>query len=648
MSTGSSSRKSSKKRTEEKTTQSAYLRSVFFCGLGFGITMSMILFYGIAYIVGMPVLLRDTVVLQAYALVFSLIIYTVLAVLLWLPGSGIDLLLRKRGKAYNPLVIYTIALSIPTFLWIFMTMWIVIDRPFEFTTPWFIPAVIAFCVVGFFAGILFKDTALGIRRIFRGGGRLKMVRNIFLVLCVPLFISAAVHLVMGLRDGRSGEIAVPSALIEGTDTKLVIIGLDGATWDIMDKMIARGELPNIKFLMDNGSYGPLASNVSVTQAFASSASMGMRSPALWETIATGKSEKKHGIMDFSVMRTPFMRSDIPFRIPVLEDVLEIIPTTSTVGRSLRFWDILSRAGLEVGVLGWWNMWPVTPIENGYLISSRIKWDIPNAAYPPDFLEDYPKKMSFTAEKAGKLFLNWWEGLDRDNLMGIIERSTASLNFESFRRHFNRDNRMAALSVLLMEKHPTPLFATYFQGPDFVCHLFWKYMEPSLFREVREEEARLFGDIIFKYYSFLDEVVGKHVEADSLDATYMILSDHGFGVWQEGETDVIRDMYHPTYTGKHRENGIIILAGKNIKRGGSFSDANIFDITPTILTLMGMPVAIDMDGRSLVEVLEESFLEEHPVRYVNTYETGEKRIPAAVSSSVDEEIKERLRALGYMK
>ena len=653
MSTGSSSRKSRKKRPEKKRVEerpalSTYLKSALACGLVFCVPLAIILFYALALIMGMPVLLRDTLVLQGYILVLSLVIFTLFAFILYLPGVAVDRLLEKKNKKYPAAVIYTVLFSIPTVFLMLLSLWVVLDKPFDFSTPWLYPAILLFCLAGFGVGVLLKDIALGLRKILKGSGTGRVLRIAILWLAVPIAASAVVKVGMLLKGEEVGEVSVTSTLRENTDTRLVVIGLDGATPDILDEMIAGGKLPNIKYLIDNGSYGHLKSNVSVTQAFASSASMGMRSPALWESVATGKTEKKHGIFDFSVMRIPFMKSDFPFRIPLLGDIFETIPTTSSVGKSLRFWEILSRSGLPVGVIGWWNMWPLTPVENGYVVSSRVQWGTEGNVYPPDLLQEYAIDRLFTEDKAAKLFMNRWEGLGWESLLSIIESSDASLNFDAFKRHFKRDNMLAALSLHLLTKNPAPLFATYFQGPDFACHLFWKYMEPALFVDVREQDARLFGEIIPRYYTFLDDIVGKHIEADSLDVTYMILSDHGFGSWSEGSGSVLGSLYHPTYNGKHGENGIIILAGKNIRRGAQFEDPVLFDVAPTILTLFGMPVAIDMDGRPLLEAIDDGFLAEHPVRYVNTYETGEKKISAAVTSDVDDEIKDRLRALGYME
>ncbi len=630
---------------------SSCLKSSLFTAYAFSVPCSLIAFFGLAYVIGMPVLHRDSVVLQLYFLILSVVAFLLLGLLLWLPGAMLVRRETKGGMTRPAAVTYTYLFAVPVMIVILLSVWILRSRPFDLGSLWLLPALVLFSAAGVGLGYLLRDTATGIRRWFRDAARGARLRIILFVFFIPLLVTAAVHVVSGMRGGTTGaETPGASAIRERTDTRLVVIGLDGATFDIMDRLLAEGKLPNIGYLIDHGSRGDLQSHVSKLKAFRNSASMGMRSPALWETVATGKDERKHGIFDFAVMRMPFLAADIPFRLPVVEDVFTTIPTTSTVGKSRRVWEMLSNSGIDVGVVGWWNLWPVAPVENGYVVSSRVQWGMSGSVHPPGLLEGAPENFAFTGEKPVTLFVNRWEGLEWEEFLSIVNSSDAIQNFDSFRRHFDRDNYMAGLSTYLQRRQTVPFYATYFWGPDFVCHLFWKYMEPSLFDDIREEDARLFGEIIDRYYMYLDEVVGAHIERDSLDVTYMILSDHGFGAWQEEGVSSLEPsgrFLHPAYSGKHRENGIIIMSGKHVRQDQDLSDATLFDITPTILTLFGLPVALDMDGRVLVEAIEEDFLERFPVRYVGTYESGEKIVPVAVSSEADDEIKDRLRALGYI-
>src|SRR5512134_226449 len=68
--------------------------------------------------------------------------------------------------------------------------------------------------------------------------------------------------------------------------ELWLIGLDGADWDLLEPMIAAGELPHLAALRAEGAYGRLRSDEP------------MLSPILWTSIATGKTADLHGVTWF--------------------------------------------------------------------------------------------------------------------------------------------------------------------------------------------------------------------------------------------------------------------------------------------------------------------------------------------------------------
>lgn len=106
------------------------------------------------------------------------------------------------------------------------------------------------------------------------------------------------------------------------------------------------------------------------------------------------------------------------------------------------------------------------------------------------------------------------------------------------------------------------------------------------------------------------------------------------------------------SGNHDDPGVIIIYGKNIKAEKINGDAHILDITPTILYLLGLPVAKDMEGKVLTEAIKEDFLKAHPIRYISSYEPiGVKREwpnEALHSESIGSKQLERLKSLGYVQ
>jgi hypothetical protein len=104
-----------------------------------------------------------------------------------------------------------------------------------------------------------------------------------------------------------------------------------------------------------------------------------------------------------------------------------------------------------------------------------------------------------------------------------------------------------------------------------------------------------------------------------------------------------------WSGAHDYDGLIIATGGPFERGASVTDADIYDVTPTILAALGLPVASDMEGRPLVEVMDSDFLASSPVTAIASYETGTADKKAHNNmESMSEELKNQLRAVGYLQ
>jgi hypothetical protein len=66
------------------------------------------------------------------------------------------------------------------------------------------------------------------------------------------------------------------------------------------------------------------------------------------------------------------------------------------------------------------------------------------------------------------------------------------------------------------------------------------------------------------------------------------------------------------------DGVVFAVGDGIKRGASLERGSILDVAPTLLYVMGLPLARDMEGRVWTEILEDDFLRQHPVSFIPTY------------------------------
>jgi tetratricopeptide (TPR) repeat protein len=107
------------------------------------------------------------------------------------------------------------------------------------------------------------------------------------------------------------------------------------------------------------------------------------------------------------------------------------------------------------------------------------------------------------------------------------------------------------------------------------------------------------------YGLQDDMLGKLVASAGADTTVIVLSDHGF------HSDHLRprvqaavdDPHAAMDATWHRPHGMLVMAGPGIRRGAAPHAPGLLDIAPTVLTLLGLPIGSDMDGRVLHEALD---------------------------------------------
>src|SRR3989441_1488074 len=445
-----------------------------------------------------------------------------------------------------------------------------------------------------------------------------------------------------------GSVRIRSSLVsEGepqrraTGTRALLIGLDGADWNIIDPLIEAGRLPNLARLARSGVRGRLHS---ITP---------MLSPVIWTSIATGVQPSRHGIIDF---------------LATTGRDGERVPVTSSLRRTKAIWNMLSENGLSVGVAGWWASFPAEKVH-GFIVSDRVAYQLFGASvahdqaregkvYPAE-LGDLVASLTVARETIGMAEVARYVRLPPD---------PASLPSEQNRLIDDLKTLLAAgdtyttISLALRARFHPDFQAVYLEGTDTVAHLFMRYA-PPLMPGVAREDAQRFGRAVDEYYRHADDLVGRLVEAAGPQTAVIVCSDHGF---RTGENRPLTDsrIGYGQAADWHRKYGIIVLAGPPFRKGHEVSEASVLDITPTVLALLGLPVGEDMEGRPILDAFEPSFLASHPVRYVRTYETSalassagatgdgsaarSKADPDRLDPQGDQELKEKLQSLGYLR
>jgi len=263
---------------------------------------------------------------------------------------------------------------------------------------------------------------------------------------------------------------------------LVVIGIDGGERQVLDRLWKEGKLPHLREIARRGVLGTLHT------AYNSS-------PVIWTTIATGVTPAEHGITDF-VVATP--QGDVPI--------------SSDLRRVPALWNMLSRVGRRVAVLGWWGSWPAEEV-NGYVVTDRALLDLERRVYPPSYL---PEFLRLAKEAAAE------PSLFREGEAEVRDRAIAR-------------------SAVDLAKKKLDLLLVYFRSTDIVSHTAWECFEPEAFPEADPAELAACRGRVPQVYEAVDEAIGRILDAAPDDADVVVLSDHGFHAARKEEVKVFLDM-----------------------------------------------------------------------------------------------------------
>jgi predicted AlkP superfamily phosphohydrolase/phosphomutase len=102
-----------------------------------------------------------------------------------------------------------------------------------------------------------------------------------------------------------------------------------------------------------------------------------------------------------------------------------------------------------------------------------------------------------------------------------------------------------------------------------------------------------------------------------------------------------------FRGEHTMDGIFMAAGPSIQSRATVRDANLIDLAPTLLYLMGVPIPEDMEGRVLSQAIHQEWLATSPIhrtsKTLSGYETQQR-----LTDEEEKEITDRLAGLGYVE
>jgi predicted AlkP superfamily phosphohydrolase/phosphomutase len=264
--------------------------------------------------------------------------------------------------------------------------------------------------------------------------------------------------------------------------KVLVIGLDGVTFDLLGPWIEAGELPNLQRLMVEGAWGKLRTTLPPI------------SSSSWSSFLTGVNPGKHGLVDFVYPGA---------------DSYKVTMVNATSRRTRALWNWLNDAGYKVGLLGIPTTYPPEPLD-GFMVSGFLspgpdsEW-----AYPAELKQELLAELGeFQLAPNERYRSTRW--LDR-----FLDDLTASV-----------ENRTQA-ALHLMHNKPWDLFAVVYWDTDMVQHETWRLLDPTHPRH-DPDEASACREQILDFHRKVDADVGRLLAEIDSDTFVVVMSDHGFG------------------------------------------------------------------------------------------------------------------------
>jgi predicted AlkP superfamily phosphohydrolase/phosphomutase len=440
-----------------------------------------------------------------------------------------------------------------------------------------------------------------------------------------LAVASAVVVPLALLPSPTWRLPAEPVALETVKPlrRVVLIGLDGLGPKQIREVIARGHAPELAQLLRRGAFGPLAT-LRPTEG-----------PPLWTTVFTGLLPREHGVKSFARYRLGRSQAVLDVLpkgalVGLLEKagLVSTTPLTSADRQRRALWTVLNAFGIDTGVVRFWGTYPPEPV-NGFMLSNLFHLLAadprrgPSTLHPPDLFPEVRAKLVTPAD------------LDRARLSEFVDLSAeappeaASLDRRLLERALAPDLSYHRAGTVLRAAYDPPFFATSYFGLDVVGQAFMRYAKPDQFGDVRPQELRRYGAVLDRYTALLSRLVGEVARGPRPE---------GAGLTRPGEVVLLVSTYgmEPVplrrrileaalgsgtgSSGTHAgaPDGFILAVGDGIKAGAAVSGASILDVTPTVLYLMGLPVARDMEGRALTEMVDEDFAQANPLTFIPSY------------------------------
>ncbi|HEX3540146.1 MAG TPA: alkaline phosphatase family protein [Acidimicrobiales bacterium] len=274
----------------------------------------------------------------------------------------------------------------------------------------------------------------------------------------------------------------------------LLIGVDGATFTVLDPLMARGVMPFLAELTARGTRAPLRTV------------MPPLTPPGWTSMMTGKRPGQHGVFDF------FQKESVDseyFRFTNSQDI-----------QAATIWSLASDYDKSVIALNFPLMFPPPAVKGCIVPGGWMPWRQLRLGCHPDGLFDRLKTLPSFNPRELSLDMT----LEAKAIEGCPEEEYA----DWIELHIRREERWFEIASYLMREEPAELVGVMFDGVDKLQHLCWRFVDPACQPlDPSPWEARITA-LCERYFRRLDEIIAELVAMAGPDALTVVGSDHGFG------------------------------------------------------------------------------------------------------------------------
>ena len=361
--------------------------------------------------------------------------------------------------------------------------------------------------------------------------------------------------------------------------RLLILGWDAADWQVIDPLLARGQMPNLAALLARGTRADLRTLEPKL------------SPILWSTIATGKTADKHGIHNF-VEPNP---SGEGIRV-----------ASSTTRKTRALWNMLTQRGLRVHAVGWYASHPAEPIS-GTSVSNLLFEGAPAAAGAPWHALTGTVGGKMRPGRPGRIFASRVapHAITREALKELLPNAAQAPRGDqrpaTLAREFARMLTLHGAALEVVRGGDWDCAMVFHDTIDTIGHHFMENRPPRM-AHVKPADLRIYGEVMDRVYRTHDRLLGELLAACGEGTSVLLVSDHGFhsGAERPVILDVTKEERAALESRWHRAFGIAAFAGPGFAAGTRIGAPTLLDVAPTALAALGLPVGKDMDGRVVTE------------------------------------------------